>query len=137
LTTDIKVGDEVIARSKTDPLTVVHGVVIYAVGRCIEIEPTGHEGDGLVLYLEYWDIEHVTPEIQFGPGACVQSGTNLATRAQDGSWFWMKIGSHFGGGSGFKDAFWREAVLSGKAEVLFYGVGVTPHESWPKVVSNG
>src|SRR5690606_32553259 len=120
---------------KTDPLTVIHGTVIWSLDGHIEIEPTGHEGDELPLDAGFWDIERVTPEIQFGPGACIQSGTLLATRAGDNSWFRMKVGSHVGGRSGYKDAFWREAVLSGNAEVHFYGVGVTPHESWPKMVT--
>lgn len=133
MTTDFKVGDEVVARSKTDPLTVVHGKVVWALDGHIEIEPTGHEGDELPLDTGFWDIERVTPEIEFGPGACVQLCTQIATRAQDGSWFWMTAVR--GLLTDYKDAHWRESVLNGTAKVHFYGAGVTPHESWPKVVT--
>lgn len=115
----IKVGDEVIATSKTDPQTVIHGKVTAAYNNHAVLLPVGHTRMHGVHYDAY-DIVKVDPPIVFGPEAVIR-WKDLATRirSEDGEWRDSK-----GSKTEAKDADYADAYKNGALDVLDWGLGV-------------
>ena len=117
-----QVGDEVIATSKTDPRTVIHGKVGSIIfGRYSYVKPQGHASHVCLTY-EDFDIVKVEPPIVFGPDAVIRwkSGIGVRVRDSEGDAWRNSHGSVVVSTDGtYADAYKRDVI-----EVLYWGDGV-------------
>lgn len=128
---DLKHGDEVIAHSKSDELTVIHGVVDrFNATDVVSIIPSGH----LAMHVcrsSYYTFEKVQPPIEFGVGALVSYGPNSRLmRTSQGHWHYIHADQVSGPSGMVSDTAVRIDYQDKKGTVHFWGIGITPPEGW-------